>query len=92
MEAMDIAAGILSDFREVKDKFQGIYNDFRNEVNEWEQGKGAALAVHRGQGNHRRVGAGQELRRLLRLPDGVLAAGGFRSDNAKDSPPEGTCR
>lgn len=36
MEAMDIAAGILSDFREVKDKFQGIYNDFRNEVNEWE--------------------------------------------------------
>ena len=44
MEAMDIAAGILSDFREVKDKFQGIYNDFRNEVNEWEQGKGALLS------------------------------------------------
>lgn len=44
MEAMDIAAGILSDFREVKDKFQGIYNDFRNEVNEWEHGKGALLS------------------------------------------------
>ena len=42
-EAIDIASGILSDFREVKDKFQAIYNDFRDQVNEWEQGKGALL-------------------------------------------------
>lgn len=43
MEAMDIASGILSDFREVKDKFQQIYMEFRDEVNEWEHGKGALL-------------------------------------------------
>lgn len=43
MEAMDIAGGILSDFREVKDKFQQIYTQFRDEVNEWEHGKGALL-------------------------------------------------
>mgnify|MGYP005835179741 CR=1 FL=1 len=43
MEAMDIAGGILSDFREVKDKFHQIYTEFRDEVNEWEHGKGALL-------------------------------------------------
>ena len=43
MEAVDIANGILSDFREVKDKFQQIYTEFRDEVNEWEHGKGALL-------------------------------------------------
>ena len=42
-EAIDIASGILSDFREVKDKFQAIYNEFRDQVNEWEHGKGALL-------------------------------------------------
>ena len=76
-----------------KDKFQGIYNDFRNEVNEWEQGKGALLSQFIADREIiEESEQGKTLRRLLRLPDGVLAAGGFRSDNAKDSPPEGTCR
>lgn len=43
LEAMQMAQGILSDFREVKDQFQAIYEEFRKEMNEWEEGKGVLL-------------------------------------------------
>lgn len=42
-EAMRMAQGILSDFREVKDQFQLIYEQFRKDMNEWEDGKGVLL-------------------------------------------------
>lgn len=42
-DAMQMARGILSDFREVKDQFQLIYEEFRKDMNEWEEGKGVLL-------------------------------------------------
>lgn len=43
-EAIKLAKEILSDFREVKDQFQEIYETFRKEMNEWEEGKGVLLS------------------------------------------------
>ncbi len=42
-EAMRMSQEILSDFREVKDQFQLIYERFRKDMNEWEEGKGVLL-------------------------------------------------
>ena len=43
LNAMDIGESILSDFRAVKDRFQEMYEKFRKEVNEWDEGKGKLI-------------------------------------------------